>query len=285
MIPGGRATRRRTVIFLHLPKTGGRTLEAVLQRQFGADGVFSVYEPSPHEAMRRYERLSDAERREYEAIAGHVDIRMHEKVPDECEYVTLLRDPVSRVVSSYFYARRSPGHSKHAAITDNEMGLADVIRSGIMPMLDNGQTRVLSGWWGEVGECPPEAADEAMENIDRHVAVAGVTERFDESLLLMGRELGWSWPKMLYVSRNVSRDRPRAEDLPEETVDLIREHNRVDTELYRRVQKRFEEAVAGLGTPFSLAAATFRGANRAYGRVKGLRDRMGRVLGPMRSAA
>lgn len=284
MVPGPRATVR-TVIFLHLPKTGGRTLTSVFRRQYGRSRVFEAYAPSAEEAIERYKDLSDEEKVEFRAIVGHVPITLHREVPGPCTYVTLLRHPIERVVSDYHYVHRTPSHPKHEVVRQEDVDLAAAVRSGIMPMLENGQTRVLSGWWGEYGECPPEAADRAMENIDRHVAVAGVTERFDESLLLMRRELGWSRRKTLYVSRNVSSDRPRVEDLPEETVDVIEEHNRVDMELYRRVRTRLDEAVADLGRPFSLAVAAFRGANRVYSRVQGLRGRLEGALEPERSAA
>lgn len=268
-----------TQIFLHLPKTGGRTLETVFRRQFRSERVYGVYAPSPDEAVDRYERLDDDEKRRYRAIAGHVAVTMHEMVPGPCVYVTLLRDPVKRVISSYYYARRNTGHPEHRTIVENDMSLPEVVRSGIIPMFDNGQARVLGDWWGEYGTCPPEAADWAMENIDRHVAVAGLTERYDESLLLMGLELGWSWTKMPYVRHNVAPSRPHAEDLPEETVELIREFNRVDLELYRRVEERFERRIEATGAGFRALAAAFPLMKWVHAHQRGLRARARRLLG------
>lgn len=37
----------RTLIFLHIPKTGGRTLATVLRRQYGPSRVFEAYSHPP----------------------------------------------------------------------------------------------------------------------------------------------------------------------------------------------------------------------------------------------
>lgn len=273
---------RVTPIFLHLPKTGGRTLRTIFMRQYGRERVYDAYASPVDAAIERYEALPEEEKRAYRALIGHVPIHMHEKMPGPCIYVTLLRHPVERVISTYYYVCRNPDHPKHEAIVGAGMSLSDVVRNGILPMVDNGQARVLANWWGEYGACPPEVGDRAMENIERHVAVAGLTARYDESLVLMGRELGWSWTRMLYVRRNVSASRPRAEDLPEETIAAIRDLNRVDLDLYRRVEERLDRTVRAAGSSFHAEVAAYRRALRLYGGWRGLRSRAGRLAGRLR---
>jgi hypothetical protein len=106
----------------------------------------------------------------------------------------------------------------------------------------------------------------------------GITERFDESLVLLQRAFGWR--RVNYVSANVApgkRPEPSARAL-----ELIAEHNRLDDELYRWVGERFDAAIAGdplfaetydrfkrtnaMYRPWGTLTYTF--PQRVYGRLK-----------------
>jgi hypothetical protein len=105
--------------------------------------------------------------------------------------------------------------------------------------VNNGQTRLL----GSDVMAPGEPADHstlerAMAFIDRDDVVAGLQDRFDESLLAMVTALGWGWPAVRRV--NVTGSRPRVADLAPETVSLIRERNALDLALHDHVRARLE---------------------------------------------
>lgn len=70
---------------------------------------------------------------------------MHLSVPGPSVYITMLRDPVRRVVSTYHYIRRQQGHPLHRSFSDPAMPLERALDSGLIQMFDNGQTRALSG--------------------------------------------------------------------------------------------------------------------------------------------
>jgi hypothetical protein len=107
--------------------------------------------------------------------------------------------------------------------------------------MDNSQTRAIAGDLSTpFGECTPQMLEAAKGNLDRHFAVAGLTERFDETLLLLGKAFGWR--RLHYVPANVS---PRAsgEQLEPATREAIEEHNRLDLDLYQHVADRFGETI------------------------------------------
>jgi hypothetical protein len=54
--------------------------------------------------------------------------------------------------------------------------------------------------------------------------------------------LGWTRPPV-YVSSNVNRRRPTAEELPAATVDAVRAENELDLELYRFATKEFHASI------------------------------------------
>jgi hypothetical protein len=71
--------------------------------------------------------------------------------------------------------------------------------------------------------------------------VVGLSERLEESLALMKLRFGWKLTS--YSSFNVTRSRPKKDDLPKATLDLIREKNAFDIELYECGREIFENAV------------------------------------------
>ena len=107
---------------------------------------------------------------------------------------------------------RNPRHFHYNEIVSQKMSLKDYVSSGISVELNNGQTRLLSGV-EEVGapvigygECPAEILEIAKENLAVHFAVVGITERFDETLILLKTALNWN--SIFYSRANVTRNRP-----------------------------------------------------------------------------
>src|SRR5262249_23364966 len=63
-------------------------------------------------------------------------------------------------------------------------------------------------------------------------------ERFEESLVVLAKTFNWEIP--YYENRKVAKTRPNVE--PRE-IEMIREHNRFDLELYDFGKELFEELV------------------------------------------
>ena len=99
-----------TLMFVHIPKCAGSSFRAVLKRWYGRDHV-SIDSHDP-EALKQRLAGRDAPPR---AISGHFSFGMHEGAVSKPCYVSLVRDPVDRLVSLYKHARATPDHSLHAA--------------------------------------------------------------------------------------------------------------------------------------------------------------------------
>jgi hypothetical protein len=140
------------------------------------------------------------------------------------------------------------------------------VESGINPQLENGQVRALSGigtGLGEevaYGECTVDMLETAKHHLEEHFAVVGLTERFNESLLMMRRLLRWSNP---YYSRvKVTTHRPAVEAVPRDVLDVIRKRNRLDVELYECAVRRFDEVRRRQSLLFSIELALFSTMNK-----------------------
>jgi hypothetical protein len=93
--------------------------------------------------------------------------------------------------------------------------------------------------------------------------LAGPTERFDESLLLLRRTLGWR--RIAYGRVDVA---PRGSaPVDPAAADVIRERNQLDVELHRFFGRLLEEDIGGAGPSFVLDLACFRQLNQASGLV------------------
>ena len=110
--------------------------------------------------------------------------------------------------------------------------------------------------------------------------MVGLTERFDESFILIRRALGWRLP--MYETHNVSKAGLPAPPTPA-AIELIRERNRFDLSLYEHAAKLFAGAVESQGPSFRREVAAFRVLNRipnAIGPRMPTRWRHPRASGP-----
>ena len=71
----------------------------------------------------------------------------HKHMPRRCEYITVLREPIGRVISVYKHILSTPSHKHHDRLFEGKIGLEEYIESGMdMGQTHNSQTRQLSGW-------------------------------------------------------------------------------------------------------------------------------------------
>jgi hypothetical protein len=277
------------LIYLHIGKTAGVTLHQVLQRQFPRSQILWLHRvprsmlleaaagsglgagpgPEARASGRRPDRelslayvasLPRDTLLRLRLIEGHTIFGIHRWVPRPAVYATFLRHPVARTFSGYAYIRRRPRHPLYSL--SHSLSLGEFLRSGAALQLDNGQTRAIAGdTTTPFGECGPDLLEQAKRNIDRHFAVVGLTERFDESLLLLQRAFGWR--DVRYVRANVSR-RARTSHRADPAVRrVIEEYNQLDLELYEWVRDRVRRATQE-DPSFDEQLRRFRRANALY---------------------
>jgi hypothetical protein len=129
---------------------------------------------------------------------------------ERLEFISQLRDPVSRAVSQYrFWQARGIDSSGPDAFLAH-------------PVSRNFQVKKLAG---------KEDLDLAKKNIHNHFLLIGTVEQFDAFLVLLADRLGLAIGQFTYVRRNVAENRS-LEELPESFVEKLRERNELDQQLY-----------------------------------------------------
>jgi hypothetical protein len=233
-------SNKHTLFFLHLPKTAGTTLTFALIRKYGSQFVYRTVSPS-QEAKREFINAINNHHKTIKVVAGHMYYGWHTELPNpwKSSYITMLRNPVDRIISTFFYIIRSPGHYLHDTVKSRNIDLETFVDSDITSTIDNLQTRLLAG--SEWNEKPTsDTLDRAIRNIDENISFAGLTERFDESLVLLKHELKWeSYP--YYIKQNVTDKRPVSAEIPEHITNMIKKRNKLDFKLYAYVKDRFND--------------------------------------------
>src|SRR5262249_12877642 len=131
---------------------------------------------------------------------------------------------------------------------------------------DNVQCKIIAGS-DYHSPCTQEISDKAINHLDQHFGVVGLSERFEESLALMKLRFGWQLKS--YSSFNVTRSRPKQGDLPASTLELIRERNRFDVALYEHASRLFVSAVSKQRDEVSRIAAELKAARaRSQGTIE-----------------
>lgn len=237
----------QALIFLHLPKAAGTTLTRVIDRYFAPGEIY------PHQLIRQLPADDAALRaslRDARLVRGHFHPEIGDYLPREAVYVTMLRDPVQRVISGYHYLRRAAQDIPREQWFPNiaravEMPLAQWLVSGpgndpgqsVLEFSRNGMCRFLAG-----ADCPErDLLDRALATLDR-CAVVGVSERFAESVDLLCYRMGWDWPGDM-TAHNV---RPRVTNEGREVLAFIRQQNALDDALYEHARERLARDLAWL---------------------------------------
>jgi peptidoglycan/xylan/chitin deacetylase (PgdA/CDA1 family) len=229
------------LVFIHHAKAAGTTIRKLIVREYGAERVrwldgFRI--PEEVEGLRR---TPGAELARIRVIGGHMPFGLAAELPGRFAYMTMLRDPVARIVSHYRWALRTPVSRLHRQVVDERLSLREYVeRSDYAPLFNNAQTRLLGAEC--VGEQPPASPatlERAKRNLER-IALIGITERFEESLRMFRARLGWSGGG--HPVDNAAPGRP-VEPTDAER-EAIESRNALDRELYVHAEALLESRLA-----------------------------------------
>lgn len=233
------------LVFVHVPKAAGTSLKDIIGRVYAGRPV--LYFLPRTGALERFRALPAAARGRCAVLAGHEPFGFHDAF-DGCgvrpAVITVLRDPVARVLSLFGYIHREPDHPEHARFVERGVTLAQVYDEATLPAFDNHQVRFLAGpgaFEKPFGGLTRGDLEQAKRNLAEGCRAFGLRERFDESLGWFRREL--DWPAVQPTELNRSPE--GAEQVGKADRALIEKHNELDGELYDSARALFDERVGG----------------------------------------
>lgn len=215
-----------------------------------------------------------------------VPFGIHKYLPQPVDYITIVRHPVDREISEYYYIIRTPSHPAHYAV--KELRFQDYVTSGVLAsQVQNTQTRIISGVGGAYQIFGYEKTltsldlQRAKANIEKRYLLVGLFERFDETMVLLKRALGWSMRDIFYRRQNVGNNRPSVDKVAGHIINDIERYNKLDFELYAYAMQLFEKRIAEQGSSFGRELLLFRFCNKIYGHFNRTRllEIYGRIMG------
>ncbi|KAN0018255.1 hypothetical protein ACTFIU_010869 [Dictyostelium citrinum] len=223
-------------LFLHIAKSGGSSMYFHFNSFFGSGVLQQWFHPKPNE----YEKVRNSKN----VVLGHYEYGIHyildEDVQKTCNYLTMLRDPVDRVISHYFYHLLDKGDPEHSGTINKT--LEDWIISSSRG--NNEMTRVLSGISKEEEFKPSnETFVMALYHL-RSIKFVGITERYTETLALLKFYTGLDNPRSK-SKKNVGK--PGRTHVSPEVIEKIKERNWMDILLYEEALKMFERQIDIVG--------------------------------------
>ena len=218
-------------IHLHIPKTGGTTLRDIIQRQYRSEKILMI--PKLEESENILKEVSTSQINQLKLIQGHLKYGIHNHFHRRAKYFAIIRDPINRVLSTYYYVLSQKNNPQNLSTSNNQMTIYDFVQSGVNPFLINGQTQLISGKTGDIDNPIIESEELfslAKENIENDFLFLGITEMFDETILILKNMLGWHMP--YYSIANRTKKKPNYDAVNPTIISFIKEHNQLDIKLY-----------------------------------------------------
>lgn len=219
------------------------SLTAFLDKSFRGRRVHKLDGPLT-DAVQRFIDLPADTRNGFDLITGHQSLGIHRYIERPVKYLTILRDPVERLLSSHFFtlAKGDAAVVLPEAVAALERQIGDFKSRG----LDNFYTRLLKGEPGDfeggktdldVGAVNEEHYLQALQNLEERFAFVGVTETMWQNTAVLSALFGGTpFPRAARV--NVTKIRVDRAHVSREAIDAFVAANTYDFRLYNHARER-----------------------------------------------
>ncbi len=232
-------------IFVHVPKTAGTSLRAELAAILPPD--INIHVDYTDTSRSFHDRIDDAVARFLQQagprgirfasghIVGRHVTRIAQQLP-QARFITMLRDPVARLVSDYRH-QRSPRHPGHEAFIARVPDLAAYVR--IRSEADKAALHLVPR---EVLATHDPGA--CIDHVMRRFAFVGIQEMYDLSFRTLTALAGRQQAPRLRA--NVNTDADDTAEVDAATAEQIRALNPLDHALYTHFAAQLRRAEPAL---------------------------------------
>ena len=246
------------LVFIHIPKCAGSAVARAIRRAYfpvhrellsrfrGRPGY--AYDAIPIEASYETARSLGLNLPEFHAallfyamglpkngfISGHVPFSCAaaNTFGDQWQFITILREPISRFMSEYFYNRfKTSQYFRIEEDLEAYLDTADARRTSTQ------LTNFLTGRRDEYATPTAEEVESAIDNL-RRFAVVGFLEDMERFADDMAARFGRR-PAIPHTNRNPAPEGARKREIDPMLRERIAELSAADVEIYRRAQQMF----------------------------------------------
>ena len=234
------------LIFLHIPKTAGSSLNKMLSEAYGVEDQYVHYNSTLN-------LIKDPKRRHRPLILGHIHYDSLQVLSTNRKVITFLREPVARTISAFEFMKSHPetwlGKLAQGSITEFLTHPA-VIRS-----IRDLQTRLLGlklefkklyadlvagridkpHYFARIQAMAQDAVDqESLETAKERLKTldfVGFTDTFDDDARALFAQLGKPCHQVARTNQTIAKFKKR-DQYTEEEITLVRSLNSLDIQLY-----------------------------------------------------
>lgn len=224
---------RPTILFMHIPKTAGTAFREAIAANYRQSEIAYLYPTPPGFLVGDLKGLPLEQLRQLDMIIGHFQFGMHEWLPRPSEYITMVREPVARVLSQYRYLCQTQG-------PEPVPPLAHLLERELTVNFDNAMVRCFAGVDERAcgpGSLTKEHYARAVSNMQTAFAYIGHQESLETAYHWLARRYRWHPCTSLAVV-NVTNNAFNG-DSHLSSSELVRRYNRWDCMLYDEICRKF----------------------------------------------
>ncbi|XP_072039178.1 galactosylceramide sulfotransferase-like, partial [Amphiura filiformis] len=185
-----------------------------------------------------------------------------EKTVPNATYITILRDPVTQLESTfgYFEMAEGMGISKHPNPFEMFMQKPHFYYDTTKYTM---KTRSRNGQLYDLGFINTKLFDNTsailkkIDSLDKDFDLVLITEYFDESLILKKKQLCWSFDDIIYISNGI-RSKSHRYTISDKLKSKIRQWNAGDVLLYNHFNRTLWQKIKDYGPTFQVDLEEFR---------------------------
>ncbi len=191
-IPAGVRSPSPTVLFMHIAKTAGTAFREAIAANYKHSEIAYLYPTPPGFLINDLRALPIEQRRSYRIVIGHFQFGMHQALPQQSEYITVVREPSARVLSQYAYFRQA----QPDLVSENGrfLALEEVFERRLTVDFDNALVRCFSGVDQRVfppGTLTRDIFELALRNLRTAFTFVGHQETSAASFASLQNRFGW----------------------------------------------------------------------------------------------
>lgn len=222
---------RPRLLYQHIPRTAGSSVRTALAAAYQPHEIAFAYDDAAalNSAEGQANGLDAARSERVRMVVGDFAYGFHDQLPGPSRYITMVANPLVRVLSLYRSLRQASGDAEFPTFI-RWLEEEDV-------RADNGMVRQLSGQTDvPFGHCADSMLEQALANIDASYDAVLVRGRMQAAREELARVIGRDLPGI--GRENESPTHPTIEDLVPKARARLNELNALDGQLFRTMIQR-----------------------------------------------
>lgn len=228
-------SNQKPVVFDHLPKCGGSSINKYLTSSFPIKRTYAINGSNPHKSVEIFLNLNTKKRYGAKLVYGHLANKLFDVANPESIRATVLREPIDRIISHYYYVKRNKDHYLYKKIEEENIQLSEYCYHDLSGELQNWYVTHFTGLsLSEVEKNPKKSVDLAFKNVIDKYHVIGFQDDIPLFINNLKRAANINTQFKNEII-NATKKRIGTSQLDKSVLDKISKKNSLDIELFNRL--------------------------------------------------